>query len=238
MSEQPVQTWDGAAAREYAKGKLSELLGEIVWRTPGANDLERRKALEMSADQFLRQTKAWRERVALPPPEPAWGPHPCFFFGPHPGFLPSGVLACSAQTGSGVPVGVVSPGAGLFFRAWPRWHGPFWTFHPGPARIMWDAPFAPWALPWGGPAPEPEIYLSIAPGGDELPEEVLRRWGAAIADGAYNILAMQPNKPWSDPHGAQLAANRFNAAAVTARAEAEPKDLQGQPTARNPIPFC
>lgn len=225
---EPTVSWTDAPAKEYTKGKLSELLGEIVWRTPGANDLERRKALEASADRFCRATKCWRETVMLPPYD-LWGSSPQFFFGPAVGLSPMGVLGCSAPSGAGVPIGLVSTyGPGPFFPMHDHWalrHGPT-------PCLYWTG-----VLPHR-PCPPPVVYFSIAPGSDEIPEDVLKRWGAAIADGAFAELAFQPNKPWSDPAGAQLAANRFNAACVTARAEVEPKDLQGQPTCRNPIPFC
>lgn len=229
MNQQPT-SWADAPAKEYTKGKLSELLGEIVWRLPGITELEGRKALEMAADKFLRATKAWREAVQLPPPD-VWGPFPQFFFGPAAGLLPSGVLACACSTGMGVPVGLVSPGG----------PGPFFSPHEHWALRLGPTPAIYWAgdrIPFFPILPPIEVYKTIAPGDDDVPEEVLKRWGSAIADGAFADLAFQPQKPWSDPQGAQLAANRFHNACVTARAEVEPKDALGQPTCRNPIPFC
>ena len=228
MSEKPPANWTDAPAREYTKGRLSDLLGEIVWRTEGCTDLERRKALEGAADRFLRATKVWRETVVLPAYE-LWGPFPQFFFGPAVGLSPMGVLGCSAPSGAGVPVGLVSPdGPGPFLPMHAHWalrHGPT-------PCLYWAGVMPPFR------APAPVAYFTVAPGSDEMPEEILRRWGAAISDGAYAELAFRPNKPWSDPQGAQLAANRFHNACVTARAEVEPKDALGQPTCRNPIPFC
>ncbi len=228
MSDAPAN-WTTAPAREYTKGKLSDLLGELVHRTDGCTDLERRKALEMSADRFLRATKAWREPVTLPTPD-VWGPSPQFFFGPAAGLLPSGVLGCCTTSGMGVPVGVVSTGApGPFFG--PHEH---WALRHGTTTMLyWTGVMPPYPI-----YPPIEVYLTIAPGGDDVPDEILKRWGSAIADGAYAELAFKPNKMWSDREGAQLAANRFHAACVTARAEVEPKDALGQPTCRNPIPFC
>ena len=229
MSEIP--SWTNAPAREYSKGRLSELLGEIVWRTEGCTDLERRKALEVSADRFLRSTRAWRSPVALPPPD-LWGPAPQFFFGPAAGLLPSGVLSCAcSSSGTGVPVGLVSPGGpGPFFG--PHEH---WAIRSGTTPVLYWTGVMPPPYPIHPPV---EVYLTIAPGSDDIPEEILRKWGSAIVDVAYAELAFRPNKPWSDPQGAQLAATRFNNACVSARAETEPKDALGQPTCRNPIPFC
>ena len=228
MSQQPV-SWAEAPAREFTKGKLSELLNETAWRLPGSNDLEQRKALEMAADRFCRHTRAWHEPVRMPE-YGLWGPMPRFFFGPAAGLLPSGVLTCASASGLGEPLGLVFTGGRAPFPTNP------WGFRIGhPCSIFWTLPTA---IPPFGFFPMPEAYFTVVPGSDEFPEEILRKWGPAIADGAYGLLATQANRPWSDPPSGQLALNRFNSACVSARAETEPKDLQGQPTCRNPIPFC
>ena len=229
MSQTTPESWANGPAREYTKGRLSELLGELVWRTEGCTDLERRKALEGAADRFLRATKAWREPVTFPPVD-VWGQSPQFFFGPAAGLLPSGVLGCCTSSGAGIPVGVVSTGGpGPFFG--PHEH---WAIRHGPTPVLY----------WTGTTqtypiyPPVVVYMTIAPGADDVPNEILSRWGGAIADGAYAELAIRPNKPWSNQPGAQLAATRFNNACTTARAEVEPKDALGELTCRNPIPFC
>lgn len=229
MSQTPIQTWADAPAREYTKGRLSELLSEMAWRLPGSNDLEQRKALEMAADRFCRTSRAWREPVRMPD-YALWGPTPKFFFGPAVGLLPSGVLTCVLSSGLGEPLGLVFTGGRAPFYTNP------WGFRPGrPCSIFWNSPLA---IPPFGFFPMPEAYCTLVPGSDEMPDEVLRKWGTAIADGAYGLLAMQANRPWSDPASGQMAMNRFNSAVVEARAETEPKDPLGHPTARNPIPFC
>ena len=225
MSLPPVRSWADAPAREYAGGKLSDLLGELVWRTEGCTDLERRKALERAADVFLRRSKAWREAVVLPPPV-TWEPTPVFRFGPAPGPAGGGCCAwCRVSSERGVAVGLVSAGG-------PDRLFDSWRFLPG------ERPGLAWvgALPPMPPRP-PEVYLTIAPGSDDLPEGILSRWGAALADGAYAELALKENKPWSDRLGALQASARFHAAIAEARAESEPTDALGHPTVRNPVPF-
>lgn len=232
---EPRQAWADAPARERDCSSLRELLDSLIWRLRGVTELEARMALMKAADEFLRTSKAWREPIRLPrAPLPRFGANPHFPFPGSAGASVAGASCCSNPSGMGVPVGLVGgggPGNPFRYGAWELRGGPV-------PELYWCGSLPPWMLPAGISPPAPVAYFTLAPGADELPERILRAWGEAIADGAFAQLAMMEGRPWTDRASAAAAATRFHAAIVTARAESEPRDAEGQPTVRGTRPLC
>lgn len=198
-----------------ATGTLASLLDEVVWRTPGCSDLERRKALSEAARDFCDRTNCWQEPVRWPGPPPSCMGH-------HPIAMPNGAVALRIRENTAWIVG----------RQTIRWRG-FPGLHP---LLDWRR-FDPWPPFLCGRAPTPIVAFAPAPGSEEIDEDVLARWGHAFVDGACAKLLAMLDKPWGDKGRLvyQQHASAYSAAVAEARAEAEGIYQHGQPRGLGPL---
>lgn len=91
----------------------------------------------------------------------------------------------------------------------------------------------------GGEVPLFSARLVLAPGigSEALPAEVVERYGDAIVSGARAHLAAMPGRPWSDPQGAALHGQKYNAAVAFARGEFECGGVPSHLQTRSRTPF-
>ena len=97
-----------------ASGSLASLLDEVVWRTPGCSDLERRKALCDAARDFCDRTNCWQEPVQWPGEPPGCVGH-------YPVKMPNGAVALRIRENNNWMTGTSC--GGVEFPACTR----FWT---------------------------------------------------------------------------------------------------------------
>lgn len=223
---------DASALTAEAHGEdrpvLRSLVDEIMIEMPRLSDAEARKALQRAAREFCERTNAWW--IDAVPHDPWPGE-----FRPA---LPPGAIALRVREVAfgDLNRGIVHP-MGEFVR---------WTGIPGPSPVFFFTNF-PEAFrshrmrcaALGFPEPFPRLRLVLAPaiGGDDVPEELLAKWGFGIACGARAHLAALPNRGWSDPAGAGIYAQKFAAAMAEARGAFEFDGVPDHMQARSPIPF-
>lgn len=221
MSALPLDTDIAASKTEReqsaanAAGDLSSLLPDIVWRVPGASDLELRMAMREAARDFCDRTNCWQEPVGFGPVAPCVPGH-------YPIAVPDGAVALRIRENQ----------AWMSGRIAIRWRG-----IPGPHPLLdwrrWD-PTPPWLC---GRAPTPIVAYAPAPGSEALPEEIVRRWGHAFVAGALGRLLAMSDRPWFDRarYAQQQAVVDFSAAITEARAETEGLNQFGQPGGLGPL---
>ena len=198
-----------------ANGSLASLLGEIVWRTPGCSDLERRKALCDAARDFCDRTNCWQEEVRWPGSIPDCVGH-------HPIAMPQGAVALRIRENSSWMTG----------RNLIRWRG-FPGMHPFLDWHKWHV-YPPFLC---GRAPTPIVAFAPAPGSEDIDPDVLARWGHAFVDGALAQLLAMIDTPWGDKGrmAQHQHAAAYSAAVAEARAEAEGIYQHGQPPGLGPL---
>ena len=207
MSALPLDT-DIAAKRPEreqsaanATGDLSDLLADIVWRVPGASDLELRMAMREAARDFCDRTNVWQAPVQF------LGSTPC-----GPGHynlaLPFGAIALRIRENQSWMSG----------RNVIRWRG-IPGLHPLLDWRRWD-PTPPFLC---GRAPMPMLSFAPAPDSETMPEDIVKRWGHAFVSGALARLLAMSDRPWFDKGrtAQQQAVVDFSAACTEARAETE-----------------
>lgn len=198
-----------------ASGSLASLLDEVVWRTPGCSDLERRKALCDAARDFCDRTNCWQEPVQWPGEPPGCVGH-------YPVKMPNGAVALRIRENNNWMTG----------RNLVRWRG-----IPGLHPLLDWRRFDPWPPFLCGRAPVPMIAYAPAPGEENIDADVLARWGHAFVDGALAQLLAMLDKPWGDKGRLvyQQHATAYANAVAEARAEAEGIYQHGQPPGLGPL---
>lgn len=199
-----------------ANGSLASLLGEVVWRTPGCSDLERRKALCDAARDFCDRTNCWQKEIRF-----IGGIIPCEP-GHHPIEMPDGAVALRIRENS----------AWMSGRNAFRWRG-FPGLHPFLDWHKWHA-MPPFLC---GRANMPMVAYAPSAGSENIDEDVLARWGHAFVDGALARLLAMIDKPWGDKGRTvqQQHTSAYSAAVAEARAESEGIYQNGQPPGLGPL---
>jgi len=117
---------------------------------------------------------------------------------------------------------------------------------PGPHPIFSFGAFPPGvgalrlrAAALGGEVPFFSVRLVLAPavGSEALPAALVARYGDAIVSGARAHLAAMPGRPWSDPQGAALHGQKYEAAVAFARGEFECGGVPSHLQTRSRTPF-
>lgn len=209
---------------------LRALVDRLAIWTPGLSDAEARHALASSAREFCERTNCWTKFVSWQVFPEAPGNETRYA-----GSVPAGAVALRVRecsyghwTWPGLPPfvrthGIPGPRPYFLFGAFPPECGAF--------RLR--------AAALGGEAPFFFARLVLAPeiGGETLPDEIVSRWGEAIVSGARAALSAMPNRPWSDPQGAALYAQKYNAAVAFARGEFECGGVPSHLQTRSKTPF-
>ena len=199
----------------------------MVWM-PGLSDTEARIEIADRFREFCDRTNCWSVEVSWPLERD------CRLQAGWPN-VPSGAVAlrvresrCGTQTWQGLPPFVRAEGL------------------PGPHPTFSFGTFPPWvgslrlrAAALGGEVPLFFVRLVLAPavGSEALPAALVARYGDAIVSGARAHLSAMPNRPWSDPQGAALHGQKYNAAVAFARGEFECGGVPSHLQARSRTPF-
>lgn len=198
---QPARTMD-----------LKAVLGDVVYRAPGKNELEIRKAIGESAREFLKLTGVWKETRACAHFRDGW-------YGFKHGYINAQVLRIDAfvegdvlQRMEGEPDGVAPIPCGI---PMPRIGNPV---APTIAHFIEQGGYVLVAAPGTMPLPQiPPPYmpedgsinptmrgsydngegvvvftLGLAFGGEVMPESLIQQYGSVIADGAAHMLLAGP----------------------------------------------
>ena len=202
-NNEPVQVADLKAVTE-----------DVVYRAPGKNEIEIRKAVCESAREFLKRTGVWKEKRACTHVQDGW-------FGFRHGYLHAMVLRVDSflegvclqrmegTPGDGVapvPCGIPMPRIGNVYAPSAA------QFIEQGGYVLVSAPGC--ALPPEIPPPyQPEFgainpvcrgtydggegevifTLGMAFGGEQMPLPLIQQYGSIIADGAAHILVTGPN---------------------------------------------
>jgi hypothetical protein len=198
-----------------ASGDLSSLLPDIVWRVPGASDLELRMAMRDAARDFCDRTNCWQEPISFPGDFPHCPGH-------WPLAMPQGAVALRIRENA----------AWISGRNAFRWRG-FPGIHPLLDWQKWHA-IPPFIC---GRAPMPIVAYAPGQDGETLPDDIVRRWGHAFVAGAVARLLATSDRPWFDKGrtAQQMAVVDFSAAVTDARAESEGLHQFGQPVGIGPL---
>lgn len=191
---------------------LMAVAGDVVYRAPGKNDLEIRKAICDAAREFLRRTGVWKETRACFHVQDGW-------YGFRHGYTHALVLRVDAfmeggcmQRMEGEPDGVAPVPCGI---PMPRIGN---RYAPSLAQFIEQGGYvlvaAPGSAPVGDIPPPYQIEdcainpicvgparngdgtatftLNIAFGGEQMPLELIQRYGSHLADGAAHLLLAGP----------------------------------------------
>lgn len=199
---EPVQVTDLKAVTE-----------DVVYRAPGKNNTELRKAVQEAARDFLKRTGVWKECRRCAHIENNW-------YGFKHGYLFAEVLRVDSfsqgmplHTMEGEPEGVAPIPCGI---PMPSIGNPA---APSIASFVEQGGYVMVSAPGGAPMPEiPPPYqpedgtippvmtgeyksdegqaiftLGLAFGGEVIPANIVQRYGSIIADGAAHMLLTGPN---------------------------------------------
>lgn len=208
---------------------LMAVAEDVVYRAPGKNDLEIRKSICDAAREFLRRTGVWKESRPCVHVQDGW-------YGFRHGYVHATVIRVDAfqegvclQRMEGEPDGVAPIPCGIPMPRIGNLHAPsIGHFVEQGGYVLVSAPGR---LPAGlVPTPyQPEdctisplcvgsnhgsegmavFTLNIAFGGEQMPNDLIQRYGSHIADGAAHLLLAGPT-PIRTTYG-----DRFNNACDT-----------------------
>jgi hypothetical protein len=200
---EPVQVTDLKAVTE-----------DVVYRAPGKNETEIRKAVCEAAREFLRRTGVWKERRRCAHVQDGW-------YGFRHGYLHALVIRVDSfmegvplqrmegTPGDGVapiPCGIAMPRIGNLFApsvaSFIEQGGYVLVSAPGcglPPEV--PTPYQPedstippvCAGSCQGGEGEAVFTLTLAFGGETIPERIVQQYGSIIADGAAHLLLTGPN---------------------------------------------
>ena len=220
-----------ASAVGLADDSIKSLVERLMLWMPGLSDVEARYAIMDCAREFCSKTNCWTVEPKIPFGN--WvGPVAWTVAKPD---IPSGATAlrvremrCGTWTWRGLPPFVIVehlPG--------PE---PKFTFGAIPREIC---ALRLRAAALGGDAPFFCVRLALAPaiGGEDLPAELVERWGEAFVTGARANLAALTGKAWSDPNAAAMCGARYNSFVNEARTSSEIAGVPSHLQTRSKIPF-
>ena len=203
----------GYSMKPVAVKDLAAVSEDVVYRAPGKNDTEIRKAVVMAARDFLDRTGVWKEQRPCHHFQDSW-------FAFQHGYMFAKVKRVDhfmtgfpLQRMEGEPEGVAPIPCGI---PMPRVGN---VYAPTVAEFIEQGGYVLVSAPGAGLPPcIPPVYqpednitppvcageyengeglaiftLSIAFGGEVMPERLIQQYGAIIADGAAHILLTGPN---------------------------------------------
>lgn len=192
---------------------LSAVAGDVVYRAPGKNDNEIRFAIIEAAREFLKRTGVWKEMRRCCHVKDGW-------YGFTHGYLHAQVIRVdSFMEGQGlcrmagtpegvapIPCGIPMPRIGNLYAPsiahFIEQGGYVLVAAPGcgmppeiPApRQQEDCTIAPVMMgSHEGSEGEAVFTLTLAFGGEGMPERLIRQYGSIIADGAAHLVLTGPN---------------------------------------------
>ena len=193
---------------------LKVVAEDVVYRAPGKNELEIRKAIGEAAREFLKRTGVWKEKRRCAHVHDGW-------FGFRHGYLHALVVRVDSflegiclqrmagEPGDGVapiPCGIAMPRIGNIYAPsaaqFIEQGGYVLVAAPGsgiPPEI--PAPYQPeegvinpvCVGPYQGGEGEVVFTLTLAFGGEVMPTQLIQQYGSIIADGAAHLLLTGPN---------------------------------------------
>ena len=201
-----------ANAPGFGASPMRSLVDEIMFEMRGLSDVECRKELQRTAREFCERTNCWTADALFGPCTPV-GAYPV-------ANVPAGAIVVRVREKGG------------------SWFGPGlfgWSGFPGPQPFYYPTRLVPYA----GPPPPGRFVVALAPdiGSEDVPQEVLRVWGAAIVSGAKAHLMALSGREWSDPQSAVIYGQKYNAAAGEARRASELAGVPSHLQTRSKIPF-
>jgi len=209
---------------------IRRLVDELMVSMPGLSDLEARKELSRVAREFCDRTNCWSADREFHPVHDEPGNDTRYSADAPNGAVALRVRECRYGTWSwaGLP-----PFARAFGIPGPH---PYFVFGELPAPL---GAFRLRACALGGGVPPFFVRLVLAPqiGGEDLPDELVARWGDAFVNGARATLCAMKDRRWSDPQSAAIASQRYATAVSEARSEFECAGVPSHLQTRSKIPF-
>ncbi len=192
---------------------LKAVLEDVVYRAPGKNETELRKAVCEAAREFLKRTGVWKEKRRCSHFQDGW-------FAFRHGYLHALVLRVDSfiegiclQRMEGEPEGVAPIPCGIPMPLIGNIYAPSAAqFIEQGGYVLVSAPGAglPPEIPapvypednavppvcagtYDGGAGEVVFTLTLAFGGEGVPQDIIQQYGSIIADGAAHLLLTGPN---------------------------------------------
>ena len=221
-----------AAAVGLSEPSIKNLVERLMLWTPGLSDVEARYAIMDCAREFCSRTNCWTVDVRWPFDFMAAGDFSFTAGNPE---LPQGATVlrvrearCGASVWRGLPPFV--------FPAGLPGPNPRFLFHGVPPEI---STLRMRAAALGEEIPFFTVRLALAPaiGSEDIPGEIVARWGDAIVTGARASLASMTGRAWSDPNAAALHGARYNSFVGEARGAFEIGSVPSHLQTRSKIPF-
>ncbi len=211
---------------------VKNLVERLMLWMPGLSDVEARYAIMDCAREFCSKTNCWTADARWPFDFDYAGD---FSFTAGYPQIPNGATAlrvrearCGTNVWRGLPPFVFPSGL--------PGPAPRFAFHGIPPLV---ASLRMRAAALGEEIPFFTVRLALAPaiGSEDMPGEIVAKWGEAFLLGARANLSLMTGKAWSDPQAAAIYGSRYNAAVGEARTAFEIGNVPSHLQTRSKIPF-